>query len=59
MVDGAKAVLLLGVSLAVNPAFAARDKAHTERKPAMRAYPNLPKEDLEAVVAYMASLKKK
>lgn len=30
-----------------------------ERKPPMRAYPNLPKEDLDALVAYMVSLKKK
>ena len=34
-------------------------KTKAERKPAMRAYPNLPKEDLDALVAYMASLKKK
>lgn len=34
-------------------------KTTAERKPAMRAYPNLPKEDLDALVAYMASLKKK
>src|SRR5688572_9052224 len=34
-------------------------KTKAERKPAMRAYPNLPKEDLDAVVAYMSSLKKK
>jgi mono/diheme cytochrome c family protein len=34
-------------------------KTKAERKPAMRAYPNLPKEDLDAVVAYMVSLKKK
>jgi mono/diheme cytochrome c family protein len=35
---------------------AARTKA--DRKPPMRSYPNLPKEDLEALVAYMQSLKK-
>jgi hypothetical protein len=29
------------------------------RKPPMRAYPSLPKEDLDAIVAYMLSLKKK
>lgn len=34
-------------------------KTKAERKPPMRAYPNLPKEDLDALVAYMASLKKK
>jgi mono/diheme cytochrome c family protein len=34
-------------------------KTNAERKPSMRAYPNLPKEDLDALVAYLASLKKK
>jgi mono/diheme cytochrome c family protein len=34
-------------------------KTNAERKPPMRAYPNLAKEDLDAVVAYMMSLKKK
>lgn len=34
-------------------------KTKAERKPPMRAYPNLPKEDLDAIVAYMSSLKKK
>jgi mono/diheme cytochrome c family protein len=34
-------------------------KTKAERKPTMRAYPNLPKEDLDALVAYLASLKKK
>jgi mono/diheme cytochrome c family protein len=34
-------------------------KAKAERKPPMRAYPNLPKEDLDALVGYLASLKKK
>jgi mono/diheme cytochrome c family protein len=33
-------------------------KAKAERKPVMKAYPNLPKEDLDAVVAYLQSLKK-
>ena len=33
-------------------------KAKADRKPAMKAYPNLPKEDLDALVAYLASLKK-
>jgi mono/diheme cytochrome c family protein len=42
----------------VNPAEMTK-KTKAERKPPMRAYPNLPKEDLEAVVAYMVSLKKK
>lgn len=31
----------------------------SERKPPMRAYPNLAKEDLDGIVAYMTSLKKK
>lgn len=34
-------------------------KTKSARMPAMRAYPNLPKEDLDAIVAYMLSLKKK
>ena len=34
-------------------------KTKAERKPPMRAYPNLPKDDLDAIVAYMLSLKKK
>jgi len=34
-------------------------KTKAERKPPMRAYPNLAKEDLDAIVAYIASLKKK
>ena len=34
-------------------------KMKAERKPPMRAYPNLAKEDLDAVVAYLASVKKK
>lgn len=33
-------------------------KTNAERKPPMRAYPNLSKEDVDALVAYMASLKK-
>jgi mono/diheme cytochrome c family protein len=41
----------------VNPAeMTAKTKA--ERKPNMRAYATLPKEDLDALVAYMLSLKK-
>jgi len=42
----------------VNPAKMTKEHNVT-RKPAMKAYSNLPKEDLEALVAYMASLKKK
>jgi mono/diheme cytochrome c family protein len=42
----------------VNPAEMMK-KTKAERKPPMRAYPNLAKEDLDAVVAYLASLKKK
>lgn len=33
-------------------------KANATRKPAMKAYPNLPKEDLDALVAFLASKKK-
>lgn len=33
-------------------------KTKAERKPPMRAYPNLPKEEVDALVAYMLSLKK-
>jgi mono/diheme cytochrome c family protein len=33
--------------------------AKAERKPAMKAYPSLPKEDLDALVGYLASLKTK
>jgi mono/diheme cytochrome c family protein len=41
----------------VNPAdMTAKTKA--ARRPVMRAYPNLPKADLDALVAYMLSLKK-
>jgi mono/diheme cytochrome c family protein len=32
-------------------------KTKSERKPAMKAYANLPKQDLDALVAYLASLK--
>lgn len=38
------------------PEMAAKTKA--TRKPPMKAYPNLSKEDVEALVAYMQSLKK-
>ena len=34
-------------------------KTKAERKPAMRAYPKLSKDDLDALVTYMRSLKKK
>jgi cytochrome c2 len=34
-------------------------KTKAERKPLMKAYPNLPAADLDALVAYMQSLKKK
>jgi len=42
----------------VNPAEMTK-KTKAERKPPMRAYPNLAKADLDAIVAYMGSLKKK
>lgn len=42
----------------VNPAEMTK-KTKAERKPLMRAYPNLSKPDLDAVIAYMSSLKKK
>ena len=42
----------------INPAEMTR-KTKAERKPAMRAYPNLSKDDLDALVAYMLSLRKK
>jgi len=34
-------------------------KINAERKPPMRAYPNLAKEDVDGLVAYLGSLKKK
>jgi mono/diheme cytochrome c family protein len=34
-------------------------KTKAERKPFMKAYPDLPQADLDAVIAYMVSLKKK
>lgn len=34
-------------------------KTKATRKPVMRSYPNLPKDDLDALVAYMQSLKQK
>ena len=43
--------------ITASPDMAAKAKA--DRKPPMKAYPNLPKEDLDALVAYLASLKKK
>jgi mono/diheme cytochrome c family protein len=42
----------------VDPA-AMTKKTNAARKPLMRAYPNLPKEDLDALTTYMLSLKKK
>jgi len=33
-------------------------KAKADRKPPMKAYPNMAKEDLDGVVAYLATLKK-
>jgi mono/diheme cytochrome c family protein len=33
-------------------------KTKAERKPAMKAYPNLSKEDVDGLVAYLSSLKK-
>ena len=41
----------------VNPAEMTA-KANATRKPPMRAYPNLPKEDLDALVAYLFAQKK-
>jgi mono/diheme cytochrome c family protein len=41
----------------VNPAEMTK-KTKAERKPFMRAYPNLTKADLDALVAYMLNLKK-
>ena len=34
-------------------------KAKSDRKPPMKAYPNLAKDDLDALVTYLASLKNK
>lgn len=34
-------------------------KMNATRKPPMKAYPNLPKDDLDALVAFLASKKKK
>jgi mono/diheme cytochrome c family protein len=34
-------------------------KTKADRKPPMRAYPNLSKEDVDGLVAYLSSLKKK
>src|SRR5688572_517950 len=42
----------------VNPAKMTKDHNAT-RKPVMKAYSNLPKEDLDALVAYLSSLKTK
>lgn len=37
----------------------AKAKAKAERKPVMKAYPSLPKEDLDALVAFLSAKKKK
>lgn len=42
----------------VNPAEMTK-KTKADRKPPMRAYPNLSKEDVDGLVAYLGSLKKK
>jgi mono/diheme cytochrome c family protein len=42
----------------VNPAEMTK-KHNATRKPVMRAYPNLPKDDLDALIAFLASKKKK
>jgi len=36
-----------------------REKAHADRKPAMKSFATLSKDDLDALVAYLESLKKK
>ena len=36
-----------------------RDKTGADRKPVMKAFATLPKDDLDALVAYLLSLKKK
>jgi mono/diheme cytochrome c family protein len=36
-----------------------REKAHAERKPVMKSFSTLSKDDLDALVAYLSSLKKK
>jgi mono/diheme cytochrome c family protein len=36
-----------------------REKAHADRKPAMKSFATLSKDDLDALVAYVESLKKK
>jgi hypothetical protein len=36
-----------------------RDKTGADRKPAMKAFASLPKDDLDALTAYLLSLKKK
>jgi len=36
-----------------------REKAHAERKPFMKSYATLSKDDIDALVAYVQSLKKK
>jgi mono/diheme cytochrome c family protein len=36
-----------------------REKAHAERKPVMKSFSTLSKDDLDALVGYLSSLKKK
>jgi mono/diheme cytochrome c family protein len=36
-----------------------REKTHAERKPMMKSFATLPKDDLDALVAYVLTLKKK
>ena len=36
-----------------------REKTHAERKPAMKSFASLPKGDVDALVAYIQTLKKK
>ena len=38
---------------------AMRDKTHAERKPPMKSYASLPKNDLDGLVAYLQTLKAK
>lgn len=40
------------------PEMAAKAKEKAERKPVMKGFPNLPKADVDALVAYVQSLKK-
>jgi mono/diheme cytochrome c family protein len=53
---GTKLSLELTREWIVNPAEMTA-KTKSDRKPAMKAYPSLPKIDLDALVAYLSSLK--